>query len=105
MIDQQRDTGWVVVDAGLKASSFDSGLPTVYSYPQLEYLNAGDEHGKVRVKGGASANFPLELTGGENFKFGPGHCDPTVNMKNQHMVIRHDRVEAMWPITARGEGQ
>jgi 3-hydroxy-D-aspartate aldolase len=32
----------------------------------------------------------------------PGHCDPTVNLYDWFVGYRGDRVEALWPITARG---
>jgi len=32
----------------------------------------------------------------------PGHCDPTVNIYDWCVGIRSNRVEQLWPITARG---
>ena len=32
----------------------------------------------------------------------PGHCDPTVNLYDEYVAVRGGRVEALWPITARG---
>jgi len=32
----------------------------------------------------------------------PGHCDPTVNLYDELICIRGDRVKAVWPISARG---
>jgi 3-hydroxy-D-aspartate aldolase len=32
----------------------------------------------------------------------PGHCDPTVNLYDWYVGIRGNRVEQLWPITARG---
>ncbi len=32
----------------------------------------------------------------------PGHCDPTVNLHDWYVAIRNNRVEQLWPITARG---
>ena len=32
----------------------------------------------------------------------PGHCDPTVNLYDELVCYRGDRVEALWPIAARG---
>ncbi|HET7767016.1 MAG TPA: DSD1 family PLP-dependent enzyme, partial [Burkholderiales bacterium] len=37
--------GRAVVDAGLKASSVDSGMPLVYQREGVEYAKASDEHG------------------------------------------------------------
>jgi D-serine deaminase-like pyridoxal phosphate-dependent protein len=85
-----------VVDAGLKASSVDSGMPVVWQRTDAKYLKASDEHGV------------LELTPDSTLKLGdyvmlvPGHCDPTVNLYDELIAIRGDWVEAIWPIAARG---
>ena len=36
-----------IVDAGLKAQSVDSGLPTVFGRSDVEYIKCSDEHGVV----------------------------------------------------------
>jgi len=86
-----------VVDAGLKASSVDSGLPLVWRRPGLSYVRASDEHGVIEVGSGATA--PAL---GEKLLLVPGHCDPTVNLYDWYVCMRAGRVEALWPITARG---
>jgi 3-hydroxy-D-aspartate aldolase len=86
----------VVVDAGLKASSVDSGMPRVADYSDVEYAKASDEHGVLQLKG--ATRFKL----GDKLKLIPGHCDPTVNLYDWYVCIRNGRVEALWPITARG---
>ena len=87
----------VVVDAGLKASSVDSGMPLVADWPGLEYVKASDEHGVLSVS--ASARAPRL---GEQLRLIPGHCDPTVNLYDWIVGVRGDRVEVVWPIAARG---
>ena len=87
----------VVLDAGLKASSVDSGLPTVWQRPGLTYARASDEHGVIEVQAGASS--PAL---GEKLLLVPGHCDPTVNLYDWYVCVRGGVVEALWPITARG---
>ena len=82
-----------IVDAGLKASSVDSGMPTVWK-KNLQYIRASDEHGWVE---GTPAP-PL----GEKLLLVPGHCDPTINLYDWYVCVRDGRVEALWPITARG---
>ena len=86
-----------VLDAGLKASSVDSGLPTVWQRPGLRYARASDEHGMLEVESGAAA--PAL---GEKLLLVPGHCDPTVNLYDWYVCLRAGRVEALWPISARG---
>ncbi len=86
-----------ILDAGLKASSVDSGMPTVWKRPGLAYTRASDEHGVVEIGAGAAA--PAL---GEKLSLVPGHCDPTVNLYDWYVCIRSGVVEALWPITARG---
>jgi D-serine deaminase-like pyridoxal phosphate-dependent protein len=88
-----------IVDAGLKALAFDSGPPLVWDEPAATYERASDEHGRLAV---ASATNRLHV--GDKIRLVPGHCDPTVNLYDWYVGIRHDRVEALWPITARGAG-
>lgn len=85
-----------VVDAGLKASSVDSGMPAVWRRPELRYLKASDEHGVLATP---SADTPAL---GDTLLLVPGHCDPTVNLYDELVCVRGDRVEAVWPISARG---
>lgn len=85
-----------IVDAGLKASSLDSGMPRVADIAGVEYVKASDEHGVLRVADGAA------IALGDKLKLIPGHCDPTVNLYDHYVCVRGGRVEALWPITARG---
>jgi 3-hydroxy-D-aspartate aldolase len=86
----------VVVDAGLKASSIDSGMPRVADYGDVEYVKASDEHGVLQISG--ATRFKV----GDKLKLIPGHCDPTVNLYDAYVCMRNGRVEALWPVTARG---
>lgn len=85
-----------IVDAGLKASSVDSGMPRIAGEGPAEYIKASDEHGVVQLNG--APGYAL----GDKLKLIPGHCDPTVNLYDHFICIRNGRVEAIWPITARG---
>lgn len=86
-----------VVDAGLKASSIDSGLPLLWKRPGLEFVRISDEHGVIEVRPGGV------LPGlGEKLLLVPGHCDPTVNLHDWYVCVRGGIVEALWPITGRG---
>jgi D-serine deaminase-like pyridoxal phosphate-dependent protein len=88
-----------VVDAGLKALSVDAGLPWVAGMPDVEFVRAADEHGKL------SLHDPNRtLTIGQKLRLIPGHCDPTANLHDWYVGYRDGRVETLWPITARGAG-
>ncbi|MCJ2050523.1 DSD1 family PLP-dependent enzyme [Methylobacterium sp. J-070] len=84
-----------ICDAGLKAQSIDSGLPVVFGRDDVEYIKCSDEHGVISDPGNV-----LKLN--DRLKLIPGHCDPTVNVYDWYVGVRNGRVEAVWPVTARG---
>jgi D-serine deaminase-like pyridoxal phosphate-dependent protein len=88
-----------VLDAGLKALSVDKGLPRVRGLAGVEYQRASDEHGILRLEGDGRG-----LALGDRVWLVPGHCDPTINLHDWYVAVRRGRVEALWPITARGAG-
>lgn len=85
-----------VVDAGLKASSIDSGMPSVWQRNDLQYLKPSDEHGMLITDNAASVAL------GDRLMLVPGHCDPTVNLYDTLICVRGTKVEALWPVAARG---
>jgi 3-hydroxy-D-aspartate aldolase len=86
-----------VLDAGHKSVAVDSGLPEVWQRPDIRYVSAADEHGKLEV---ASETAPPQL--GEKLRLVPGHCDPTVDRHDWYVGMRGRRVECLWPVSARG---
>jgi 3-hydroxy-D-aspartate aldolase len=84
-----------VCDAGLKVMSLDSGLPVVFGRDDLEYIECSDEHGVI-----ADPHNSLRLN--DRLKLVPGHCDPTCNLHDWYVGIRDDKVECLWPVSARG---
>jgi 3-hydroxy-D-aspartate aldolase len=93
---------YAVADAGHKAAAVDSGMSVPFNRPGLEYQRPSDEHGVLVC--GSNGRLP-EL--GEKVLLVPGHCDPTVNLHDWYVAVRGiaggmPRVEAVWPIAARG---
>ena len=92
----------VVVDAGLKSMSAESGLPMVWGEgaesKALHYAITSDEHGNIRPLH-PGATLPAL---GDQLLLVPGHCDPTLNLHDEIVCIRNGRVEAIWPVAARG---
>ena len=85
-----------LVDAGLKALAMDP--------PAGGRRYAG---GRIRTRLGRTRD-PRYLEDnekvglGDKLKLIPGHCDPTVNLYDWYVGYRGNRVEALWPIAARG---
>ena len=87
--------GMAVCDAGLKAHSIDSGLPTVRDNPSILYQQPSDEHGVL-------IDQQRSLSLGDKLYLIPGHCDPTVNLHDWYVGVRNGYVESIWPVSARG---
>ena len=85
-----------IVDAGLKAQSVDSGLPTVFGRDDVSYVKCSDEHGVVADPDGV-------LKVNDKLKLVPGHCDPTCNVHDWYVGVRNGKVETIWPVSARGK--
>ena len=86
-----------VCDAGLKAQSVDSGPAVIFGRDDVKYIARSDEHGVISDPDGV-------LKVGDKLKLVPGHCDPTCNLHDWYVGVRNGKVEALWPITARGKG-
>jgi len=92
-----RRESWAVVDAGHKSHAVDSGMPSIAGRPELAYQRPSDEHGMIVAREGE----PLPGLD-ERLWLIPGHCDPTVNLWDWLIGVRAGRVEAVWPVDARG---
>jgi 3-hydroxy-D-aspartate aldolase len=77
--------------------SVDKGVPRVHGLDDVEFQQASDEHGLLRL---GDAGWGLRL--GDRVRLVPGHCDPTINLHDWYVAVRGGRVGAHWPITARG---
>ena len=89
--------GRAITDAGNKALSTDSGLPSPKGLTGVSYRPAGDEHGMLNLR---KPNRDLNV--GDKVEFIPSHCDTTVNLYNVFFAVRKGVTEAVWPVEARG---
>ena len=92
--DAQSDRA--TLDAGLKSFSTDSG-PALPAFAGWQVRAVSDEH-TVLERTGAGPDLAL----GDKPLLIPGHIDPTVNLHDWIVAVRNNRVEAVWPIEARG---
>ena len=96
-----RSPGMAIVDGGYKAFSTDRPFtPKAVGIDGVSYGWAGDEHGRLDV-----TNASREIRVGDRIEFLPPHIDPTVNLYDSIYALRGDRVEAVWPVAARGKSQ
>jgi D-serine deaminase-like pyridoxal phosphate-dependent protein len=91
-----------VIDAGLKTLSDDSGPARLVDAPGWSYRHAGDEHGVLTPTGESDRR---ELGVGDRVKLIPSHIDPTINLHDIMYAHRGGRIEATWPVAARGKVQ
>jgi D-serine deaminase-like pyridoxal phosphate-dependent protein len=102
----------VITDAGLKTLTPEHGFPLV-KLPSREGIEVGwdpqslrfltchalsEEHGRLRSEGG-----PCHLEPGDLIEFIPGHGCTTMNLHDRIYAVRDGRLEAIWPIAARGK--
>jgi 3-hydroxy-D-aspartate aldolase len=89
----------IIVDTGWKSASCDSGAPTLKAIGGAAFAFAGDEHGKLSLPEGA------RFSAGDKLELIPSHCDTTVNLYDRYVCLRNGKVEAIWPVAARGKTQ
>jgi D-serine deaminase-like pyridoxal phosphate-dependent protein len=96
-----RPPGFAIVDGGYKAFATDRPFtPKAVGIDGVTYGWAGDEHGRLDV-----SNASRDVKLGDRIEFIPPHIDPTVNLFDDIYALRGDRVEAVWPVAARGKSQ
>jgi D-serine deaminase-like pyridoxal phosphate-dependent protein len=89
------------VDGGFKAFATDKPFtPQLRNIAGVNFRWAGDEHGILEL---ISPSREIKLK--DRLEFLTPHCDPTVNLYDYLYAVRGDRVEEIWPITARGCSQ
>ena len=100
----------IVTDAGVKVmSGGHSGVePIVQVIADGEYLKPdrvglSEEHGTLYFNEGNEERSKIRW--GQKIQFVPNHCCTTVNQHDEMVIVKDDRVCAVWPITTRGRYQ
>ncbi len=91
----------VTVDAGTKAIYFDPNhKPRLISHPHLSYDwgGFGDEHGQITGHNPLPGNAEL-------IEMVVPHCDPTINLYDQFVIVQNSEVIDVWDIDLRGKSQ
>lgn len=90
--------GKATSDAGAKACTINQPWPIIKDESGMRYRSGSDEFGTITYEENPSRNYEV----GDKLELIVSHCDPVVNLYDQMYAIRNDRVEAIWPISARG---
>ena len=75
--------------------SLDSGLAVVSGNTDLTYLGAADEHGVI-----IDPNSALKV--GDKLRWSRS-LRPTCNVHDWYVGVRNEKVEVVWPVSARGK--
>ena len=91
------EPGLVVLDAGNKATGADAGLP-VPDDLDGDLFSLSAEHGRITMNAGATPAPDL----GDKVLLTPYSIGDTANVYDFMHVVRDGRLEAVWPVNARG---
>ena len=90
----------ITTDAGSKALTLNKPDPIVIGEPGFRYTAGSDEFGSIQYE---TANKTYKV--GDKLELIVPHCDPVVNEYDHFYCVRKERLEAVWPVTARGKSQ
>lgn len=85
-----------IVDLGLKSTTAESGPPRLVDHAGVKCVSIHDEHTMLVAEGGERPAL------GSLVRLVPSHCDPTFNLHDTVVALRGNKVDAIWPISARG---
>jgi D-serine deaminase-like pyridoxal phosphate-dependent protein len=91
----------LTTDAGAKALTLNVPTASVIGEPGMTYNAGSDEFGAIAFTTPPSKNYKI----GDKMELIVPHCDPAVNEYDVMYGTRGDKVETVWPITARGKSQ
>lgn len=95
-----RFPGRLTTDGGAKALTLNTPRAGVIGEPAMDYNAGSDEFGVLTFKESAKT-YKI----GDRLEVIVPHCDPVVNLYDLMYGIRNDKVEVVWPVTARGKSQ
>jgi D-serine deaminase-like pyridoxal phosphate-dependent protein len=92
-----------VVDAGTKSFTSDKAQAFgIYGWikgmPDIQLIRAYEEHGVLKFD---SSRIKLKV--GDKLEIIPNHVCPAVNLFDELFVVRNEKVETMWKVSARGK--
>jgi D-serine deaminase-like pyridoxal phosphate-dependent protein len=87
-----------ITDTGQKAIGSDRGLPVAADIPGAVVMGLSAEHCRLRLDGNAAGKMAL----GEKLWLTPWDIGTCTNLYDFMHAVRHDTLEAVWPVAARG---
>jgi D-serine deaminase-like pyridoxal phosphate-dependent protein len=97
-VTSRPEPGTAITDTGQKAIGSDRGLPVVADIPGAAVMGLSAEHCRLRLDGNADGRVVL----GEKLWLTPWDIGTCTNLYDFIHAVRHDSLEAVWPVAARG---
>jgi D-serine deaminase-like pyridoxal phosphate-dependent protein len=95
----------IVTDCGIKSIATEhtanygiTAFPKVKNAPGAEVIVHSEEHALIQLDDEAFQRVAL----GDRLELIPPHCCSTCNLHDRFYAMRDEKVEAIWPISARG---
>ena len=95
-VTSRPDKESAILDAGMKAMTFEFGMPELINLPGAGISFLSEEHGHLYLE-------DADPKVGDKVELIPSHCCTTINLHDRFYACRGDRVEAIWPIAGRGK--
>jgi D-serine deaminase-like pyridoxal phosphate-dependent protein len=90
----------IVCDCGKKSMSSDAAMPEPVGIGNVASMRLSAEHTIIEL---SAPNSDLKV--GDQVEFVVGYSDTTVHLHEEMYAMRNGRVEAVWPISARGRSR
>jgi len=88
----------VILDAGRKSMSIETATPKPLRVPGVADVRLYAEHAQLDLE--APSEWPRV---GDRVEFIPGYTDSTIHLHEEIIVLRGDRIEAVWDVVGRGK--
>ncbi len=95
-VTSRPDKETAILDAGMKAMTFEFGMPELIGVPGASFSFLSEEHGHLYLE-------DADPRVGEKVELIPSHGCTTINLHDRFYGVRGDRLEAVWPIAGRGK--
>ena len=95
-VTSRPDKETAILDAGMKAMTFEFGMPELIGLKGAGISFLSEEHGHLYLE-------DADPRVGQKLELIPSHCCTTINLHDRYYAVRGDRLEAVWPIAARGK--
>jgi D-serine deaminase-like pyridoxal phosphate-dependent protein len=95
-VTSRPDKHSAILDAGMKAVTFEFGMPELVNLTGAGFAFLSEEHGHLYLE-------DADPRVGDKVEVIPSHCCTTINLHDRFYAVRGERLEAIWQIAGRGK--